>query len=102
MAGCWCWLVGCVLMNVSPAYWAVRQFRTDLYDAFERRTDALLSAGPVPSPAHLSLVPAHRRGWGSLYAVLRKGRIDRELLLARVGGWAHWHTLCLKIRRYGY
>src|SRR5581483_4347972 len=78
-------------MNQSPAYWTLRQFRTDLYDSFERRADALLdlvdallSAGPVPSPAHVSLVPAHRRGWGSLYAALRKGRIDRDVLLTRI------------------
>src|SRR5215211_295999 len=47
--------------------------------------DALLTApGSVPSPVRLSLVPAHRRGWGSLYAALRCGRIVegplRELL----------------------
>lgn len=29
---------------------------------------------------HLSLVPAHRRGWGSFYAALEKGRIDEEAL----------------------
>jgi hypothetical protein len=37
--------------------------------------DALLTAaGTVHSPVHLSLVPAHRRGWGSLYAALYRGR----------------------------
>jgi hypothetical protein len=42
-------------------------------DVFDRRgdalfdlCDALLTAGSVPSPAHLSLQPVHRRGWGSL------------------------------------
>jgi len=44
----------------------------------------LLTAGPVPSPVHLSLATAHRRGWGSLYAALNRGRIEerplRELL----------------------
>ena len=54
-------------------------------DALFELTDALLTAGSVPSPVHLSLAPAHRRGWGSLYAALRRGRIDeapvlRELL----------------------
>jgi hypothetical protein len=33
---------------------------------------------------HLSLAPVHRRGWGSLYAALSRGRIEegpmRELL----------------------
>ncbi len=70
---------------------ALRHFRNSLYRCFGRRadalfelTDALLTAGSVPSPPHLSLVPAHRRGWGSLYAALSCGRIDegslRELL----------------------
>ena len=38
--------------------------------------DALLTAGPVPSPPHLSLAAVHRRGWGSLYAALSMGRTD--------------------------
>lgn len=46
---------------------------------FELR-DALLTAGPVPSPVHLSLVPIHRRGWDSFYAALEKGRIDEDAL----------------------
>src|SRR5215218_1238393 len=35
---------------------------------------------PAPSPAHLSLQVLHRRGWGSLYAALDRGRIDDEAL----------------------
>jgi hypothetical protein len=65
----------------------LRSFRESFYRCFERRadalfelTDALLTAGTVPSPVHLSLAPAHRRGWGSLYAALRRGRIDEEPL----------------------
>jgi hypothetical protein len=61
--------------------------RLSLYRCFERRadalfelTDAILSAGSVPSPVHLSLAAVHRRGWGSLYAALSKGRIDEESL----------------------
>jgi hypothetical protein len=50
-------------------------------------TDAILTAaGTVPSPVHLSLVPAHRRGWGSLYTALSCGLIEEGLmreLLAR-------------------
>jgi hypothetical protein len=78
---------------------ALRAFRDSFYQCFGRRadalfelTDALLTAGTVPSPVHLSLVPVHRRGWGSLYAGLSRGRIDegslRELLARRasVGG----------------
>jgi hypothetical protein len=66
-------------------------FRNSLYRCFERRAealfelaDALLTSGTVPSPVHLSLATAHRRGWGSLYAALSCGRIEeghmRELL----------------------
>ncbi len=70
---------------------SLRAFRGSLYRCFDRRadalfelTDALLTVGAVPSPVHLSLAPAHRRGWGSLYAALSRGRIEegplRELL----------------------
>src|SRR5215208_1630725 len=70
---------------------ALLGFREDVYVAFGARRDALfelldalLMGGAVPSPVHLSLVPAHRRGWGSLYAALSRGRIEegplRELL----------------------
>ncbi len=66
---------------------ALHVFRDSLYRCFERRSDALfelsdavLSAGVVPSPVHLSLQPSHRRGWGSLYAALDRGRIDEEAL----------------------
>jgi hypothetical protein len=69
-------------------------FRAAVYAAFGARRDALfdlldalLSAGPVPSPVHLSLAPAHRRGWGSLYAALADGVIPAaaiERLLAEL------------------
>jgi hypothetical protein len=50
-------------------------------DALVDLADALLSAqGPVASLPQLSLEPAHRRGWGSLYAALAHGRIDAERL----------------------
>ena len=75
------------------AFETLRTFRTSLYRCFDRRvdalfelTDAVLTAGAVPSPAHLSLEPVHRRGWGSLYAALNRGRIDEGAvrgLLAR-------------------
>ena len=63
-------------------------FRAELHacctrraDALVELADALLSAqGPVASLPHLSLEPAHRRGWGSLYAALACGRIDAERL----------------------
>jgi DDE superfamily endonuclease len=70
---------------------SLRVFRNSLYRCFDRRadalfelTDALLTAGPVPSPPHLSLAAIHRRRWGSLYAALSMGRADeaglRDLL----------------------
>jgi hypothetical protein len=73
---------------------ALRAFRDSFYRCFGLRadalfelTDALLTAGSVPSPVHLSLAPVHRRGWGSLYAALSRGRIDevplRDLLARR-------------------
>jgi hypothetical protein len=49
--------------------------------------DALLSAqGPVWSLPQLSLEPAHRRGWGSTYAALARGRIDAERLRELLAG----------------
>ncbi len=58
-------------------------FRAHLYrcvgprrDALYDLVDALSVAGPRPSLAHVSLTAPHRRGWGSLYAALRHGRID--------------------------
>ncbi len=74
-------------MNVNHV--ALRDFRDDLYaccfrraDALFELADALLAAGPLPSPVHLSGEPAHRRGWGSLYAALTYGRIDETGLRA--------------------
>lgn len=63
-------------------------FRRSLYECLDRRTDALFELtdailtadAAVPSPAHLSLQPPHRRGWGSLYAALSHGRIGEEAL----------------------
>jgi len=73
---------------------ALRAFRRSLYECLHRREDALFELadailaadGAAPSPAHLSLQASHRRGWGSLYAALDRGRIDDEdlrKLLAR-------------------
>ncbi len=67
---------------------ALRAFRRSLYECLRRRgdtlfelADAILTAdAAVPSPVHLSLQASHRRGWGSLYAALRRGRIDAEAL----------------------
>ena len=58
---------------------APRTFRAKFYVCLQRRadalfepTDAILTAGSVPSPPRLSLAAVHRRGWGNLYAVLSK------------------------------
>src|SRR5918993_3034760 len=69
-------------------------FRSRLYGCFGRRADALfeltdviLTTNTNPSLVHLSLASVHRRGWGSLYAALNKGRIGAGVLrnlLARV------------------
>jgi hypothetical protein len=63
-------------------------FRDQLHACFTRRADALFELGdallcqPTPflSLPHLSLEPAHQRGWGSTYAALVCGRIDTERL----------------------
>lgn len=105
------------------------KFRERLHDCFESRAgalfelfDAILTAGNVPSPPHLSLASVHRRGWGSLYAALSKGRIDtnelRELLAHQpmanddqdrppvyavdVSSWPHCDAECSPERGYYY
>ena len=81
-------------MSCTHPLATLQAFRAGLYGCFERRADALfevadavLTAAPIMSPAHLSLEPIHRRGWGSLYAALAKGRIDsrslRQLITAQ-------------------
>ena len=72
-------------MEPSDSLDVLRTFRDSLYECFERRadalfelTDAILTAGVLPSPVHLSLETSHRRGWGSLYAALSRGRIEEE------------------------
>jgi hypothetical protein len=75
---------------------ALRTFRRSFYECFNRRSDALFELadaisgqdGVAPSPADLSLQVPRRRGWGSLYTALRRGRVDDETLrrlLARLG-----------------
>jgi hypothetical protein len=61
----------------------LRAFRTALHACFHRRadalfelTDALPAAESVTSLPHLSLLAAHRRGWGSLYDALAEGHLD--------------------------
>jgi hypothetical protein len=67
---------------------SLHDFRRSFYECLRRRgdalfelTDAILSTdAAAPSPVHLSLRPTHRRGWGSFYAALTRGRIDAEVL----------------------
>ena len=67
---------------------ALHAFRRSFYECLRRRGDALFELADAilaadraaPSPAHLSLQASHRRGWGSLYAALRRGRIDEQAL----------------------
>lgn len=78
------------LLSPNPSRQALTSmmvFRQNLMDCFTRRSDALfeltdaaLAAGPVLSLPHLSLDPLHRRGHGSVYAALAKGRIDTDAL----------------------
>jgi len=67
----------------------LRAFRAGLYRCASRRRDALfeladaLIAGhseAAGGPPHLSLEPVFRRGHGSAYAALRRGRLDAEAL----------------------
>ena len=76
---------------------ALRSFRRSLYECLDLRadalfelTDAVLSAGTVPSPVHLSLQPSHRRGWGSLYAAIDRGSMNVDALR----GLLSHHPLC--------
>ncbi|WP_203823218.1 NF041680 family putative transposase, partial [Paractinoplanes ferrugineus] len=56
-------------------------------DALFELTDALLCGDtPVRSLVELSLAGEHRRGHGSLYAALNRGRIDIEALKTAVAG----------------
>ena len=66
---------------------ALGALRTELHacggarrDALFELTDALLTGGAVSSLASLSTEPIHRRGWGSAYAALRRGRLDEGAL----------------------
>ncbi len=88
------------------------RFRHDLYACFPRRRDALfeladaiLTAGPVPSLAHLSLEAVHRRGGGSLYAGLAHGRVDDQAVRTLVAPHASTdpqHTTPLFVFDAGY
>jgi hypothetical protein len=90
-----------VLPSGLPAYpdppvalAGLHAFRAALHACCPRRADALVdladallsTQGPVASLPRLSLEPAHRRGWGSLYAALACRRIDAERLRDLLAG----------------
>jgi hypothetical protein len=73
-------------------YETLQGFRRAVYARFGARRDALFElldaatiAGLVPSLAHFSLTPVHRRGWGSLYDALAAGTLDEVALRELVG-----------------
>src|SRR3954451_10692014 len=81
-------------VDQSLAAVGLRGFREEAFGCLGRRRDALfelvdglLAAESMPSLPHLSLLPVHRRGWGSVYAALAVGEVDAdriaELLAAR-------------------
>ena len=74
-------------VDQSLAAAALRGFREQAFGCLGRRRDALfelvdglLAAESMPSLPHLSLLPVHRRGWGSVYAALAVGEVDAERL----------------------
>src|SRR5215207_2201174 len=78
---------------MDPLAQSLHAFRDSFYRCLDRRadalfelTDAILTAGSVPSPVHLSLATVHRRGWGSLYAALGRGRMYGEDLRDLLSG----------------
>jgi DDE superfamily endonuclease len=75
----------------TPDLEELRAFRHQVYtlcgcrrDALFELLDAILTAPSLETPAHLSLVPSCRRGWGSLYDALNAGTMDLERLEALV------------------
>ncbi|MFF1612320.1 transposase [Amycolatopsis sp. NPDC058278] len=70
------------------------RFRQQVYECLNRRADALFELaeavlcadGPVRSVAELSLAGEHRRGHGSGYAALARGRVDVDRLRTALSG----------------
>src|SRR4051794_811822 len=67
-------------VDQSLAAVGLRGFREEAFGCLGRRRDALfelvdglLAAESMVSLPHLSLLPVHRRGWGSVYAALAVG-----------------------------
>jgi hypothetical protein len=70
--------------GAAGAFGELSRFRREFYECLTARADALFELtdaivcadGPVGSLVELSLVGEHRRGHGSLYAALARGRLD--------------------------
>jgi hypothetical protein len=74
-------------MLSSPALHPLDCFRSSFYACLGARRDALfdladaaLTTSASSSLVHLSLLPAHRRSWGSLYDALAVGQVDQAAL----------------------
>jgi DDE superfamily endonuclease len=78
----------------TPEWEALRAFRQQVYTLFGCRRDALfdaldavLTVPTLETPAHLSLAPICRRGWGSLSDALNAGTMDLERLETLVASY---------------
>src|SRR3954454_21039924 len=112
-------------VDQGPAAAGLRGFREEAFGCLGRRRDALfdlvdglLAAESMASLPHLSLVPVHRRGWGSAYAALAVGEVDAdriaEVLAAQAlrgaqpvfavdaGTWARCDAECSRARGFYY
>jgi hypothetical protein len=83
-------------VDLSLATARLRGFREEAFGCLGRRRDALfelvdglLAAESMPPLPHLSLVPVHRRGWGSVYAALAVGEVDADRLAELLAAWMH-------------
>src|SRR3954454_25334638 len=72
-------------VDQSLAAVGLRGLREEAFGCLGRRRDALfelvdglLAAESMASLPHLSLVPVHQRGWGSVYAALAVGEVDAD------------------------
>lgn len=97
------------LATPGEAFAEASRFRGDFFSCLDAHrdelfelTDALLCAdGRVMTPVDLTLLPAHRRGHGALYAALNDGRINtarlRRVLAALPQPKAADHRLVLAV-----
>jgi Transposase DDE domain len=94
--------------GLAPAAEALAElawFRARLRECFTARGDALFeladalacAPGRVEGPAHLSLEPEFRRGWGMAYQALARGRVDagrlKDLLAAARPAGPAWFAV---------